>query len=86
VTTYFTTVADDLLGELRSGDTLPARLRLVREVGAVGSGRTLVEFDDDDAPVELSGRTVTPFFQVHYDDRGHRTHSTVLRRKVDSCP
>ena len=87
MTTYFTAAANDLLPALRSGENMPAALRLKREVGPILSpfgGMTLVEFEDDDAPPELAGRTVTPSIQAHYDDEGKLTHTTVMSRDLDS--
>jgi len=84
---YFTAVSNELLPALRSGEEMPACLRLKREVAPIVSpygGMTLVEFEDDDAPAELAGRTVTPTIQSHYDERGDRTHNTVLGRDIDT--
>lgn len=86
MTTYLTAVSNDLLPDLRSGERMPATLRLRREVGPIlqpGAGMTLVEFEDDDAPAELAGRVVTPTIQAHYNDDGEFTHTTVLSRDLD---
>jgi len=89
LTTYYTAVSNELLPELRSGERMPAALRLKREVGPIVSpspcsGMTLVEFEDDDAPTELTYYTVTPSLQAHYDDEGKLTHTTVVARDKDS--
>jgi hypothetical protein len=84
---YFTAVSNELLTDLRSGGQLPAVLRLKREVGPIVSqygGMTLVEFEDDEAPPELAGRTVTPTILSHYDEQGVQTHTTITRRDLDS--
>lgn len=89
MTLYFTAVSNELLPALRSGEHVPATLRLKREVGPILSPypdvMTLVEFDDDEAPAELSGRTVTPTFESHYD-AGVLTHITVQSRHLDATP
>jgi hypothetical protein len=86
--TYFTAVSNELLSDLRSGGQLPAVLRLKREVGPIvsqyGEGMTLVEFEDDEAPPELAGRTVTPTILSYYDEQGVQTHTAVTRRDLDS--
>lgn len=60
MTRYFTKVADEMMPLVRDGERLPSCLRLVREVRPDGPGVTLVEFEDDEAPDWLSGRTVEP--------------------------
>lgn len=87
MTAYFTAVSNELLPELRSGERLPAGLRLCREVGPILSpyqGMTLVEFEDRGAPASLAGRTVTPTLRAHFDEQGRQTHTTVIRRELDS--
>jgi hypothetical protein len=88
VTTYFTAVSNDLLPDLRQPDPqrMPAGLRLKREVGPIVSphgGMTLVEFEDDGAPADLAGRTVTPVMLAHYDEGGAQTYVSVVRRDLD---
>jgi hypothetical protein len=87
VTTYFTAVSNGLLPDLRTGERMPAGFRLKREVGPIVSphpAMTLVEFEDDEAPAELTGRTVTPTFKSHYNEQGELTHTTVESRDLDS--
>lgn len=87
MTSYFTAVSNELLADFRT-DLMPDGFRLKREVGRILSphaGMTLVEFEDDEAPPELDGRTVTPTFQSHYDG-GTRTHTTITARDVDPTP
>ena len=89
MTAYFTAVSNDLLSDLHSSERMPAGFRLKRVVGPILSpyaGMTLVEFDDDDAPAELAGRTVTPAIQAHYDDHGDEIHTTVMSRDLDTTP
>lgn len=88
MTLYFTAVSDELLPELHSSELLPSGWRLKREVGPILSphqGMTLVEVEDDDAPPELAGRTVTPVFQSHYYD-GLPTRTTIQSRDLDTTP
>lgn len=88
MTLYFTAVSNELLPALRSGENMPACLRVKREVGPIlapdPGAWTLVEFEDDEAPPELAGRTVTPTIQATFADHGEMTHTTVMSRDLDT--
>lgn len=89
MTSYFTAVSNELLADFRT-ELMPDGFRLKREVGRILSphaGMTLVEFEDDEAPVGLSGKTVTPTIRQHYDsETGKPTHTTIIARDVDPTP
>jgi len=80
---YYVVVANELLPAIRENHPhhVPECMRFVQEIGPGDPGTTLVEFDDDNAPAELAGRMVQPWFQSHYDGRGNITHVTVLSRE-----
>lgn len=85
MTRYYSHVSNDVLPELRS-ELMPAGLRLVAEVRPGDYPHTtLVEVEDDDAPADLAGCTVSPTISAEYRN-GKVIRTWVSERTVEARP